>query len=273
MKSISDVISRLYGDNKPAMVWWGKQTLKQNQYFQLDLGGSLFTLQRKPNEWHWYTFRQELETNLTSIRFLDQFQTTTSPERYAAQSATGDFVLFPKLADRPVVIKTVPPVSILPGEATQIYVSTALWFGLSLGEESRKVKEFQTRVLSDTWMGPNTMQGELCYASQTAARTSLDELQLRPYRAFTPVRISNKGNDLLELKKFSLPAPLLSLFATESGYLWTNSITVARQKDGNVEINISSGAPAEAGNSELLMEPRVKPDKNALVKTLGVLFG
>ena len=85
---------------------------------------------------------------------------------------------------------------------------------------------------SDTWFGPSTLEGELCYESKTAVRFNLDNVPRRPHRAISVVRIRNRTDTQLSLERLKIPLPNLSLFGTEDGQLWTESITLERDEDG-----------------------------------------
>jgi hypothetical protein len=89
----------------------------------------------------------------------------------------------PMLADRPVVVRARQSVFIPPGEEAMLYLSTPVWVSIDLGEPARALREIPVLRLSDTWFGPSTREGELCYAARTHARNHLDQVPRRPHRA------------------------------------------------------------------------------------------
>src|SRR5690625_5517561 len=75
--------------------------------------------------------------------------------------------------------------------------------------------EIPTKILSDTWFGPNTQMGTLCYASKTYTRSSRQEVTPRPHRAVTPVTVRNQSEELLSIDKLSIPVPHLALYGRD----------------------------------------------------------
>ena len=74
-----------------------------------------------------------------------------------------------------------------------IYVSSPVWIRLETATGTL-LDELPTIRQSDTWHGPNTREGELCYASRTFCRTNIDALPIRQNRALSPVIIYNHEN-------------------------------------------------------------------------------
>ena len=127
---------------------------------------------------------------------------------------------------------------------------------------------------SDTWFGPSTREGELCYGSQTNCLLHLDELPFRPHRAITPVMVKNKAETALLIERMSLPVNYLSLFHASSGQLWTQTITMERREEENVAtLQLAKGLPSQAGRAMPVCGPRLKSDKRVLMRALTALFG
>src|SRR5690606_5680646 len=116
---------------------------------------------------------------------------------------------------------------------------------------------------SDTWFGPSTREGELGYAARTNARLDLEQMRPRPSRAVTKVVVRNVGDDNLRIERLNLPVPQLSLFVNRQGLIWTNSITVERDRLGALaKVTTSRRPPEEAGNLKELTGARVHDDRN-----------
>ena len=118
----------------------------------------------------------------------------------------GEIALTPALADRPVVARPEKPFCLPAGAEAVVYVSSPLWVVLSTAQDL-KLAEIPIVRPSDTWLGPSTREGELCYASRTFLRLSLDNLPRRPHRATSMVRILNHADTALPLRALKLPAP------------------------------------------------------------------
>jgi len=146
------------------------------------------------------------------------------PSRYSFARAPTELCLRPRLLDRSVVFKAYQPVHVPPGEKVVFYISSPVCVSLELGDPAMTLLELPSQRLSDTWFGPSTQEGELCYAAKTRARNSLEDLPLRPHRAVTPVTIHNRADDILAIDKLSIPVPLLAVYADAKGSLWTQSV-------------------------------------------------
>ena len=126
---------------------------------------------------------------------------------------------------------------------------------------------------SDTWFGPSTLSGELCYASTTQGRLYLSDLPQRPHRAISPVRIKNQAEKPLLLTQFSLPTPYLSLFDTEDGGLWTEAVTLLNDDDTDMaKVSFSESPPAPYAKAKKITKAREKKDRNMLLNTFSTLF-
>ena len=127
--------------------------------------------------------------------------------------------------------------------------------------------------LSDTWFGPSTLEGELCYASTTHCRLNVKELPQRTHRVITPVLIRNQANTTLLLERLNLPTPLLPLYCSSSGQLWTPQVTLTREKDGDqAELIIDNKPPVEAGQLLKLNEARDIADNGVLFRAFNTVF-
>lgn len=180
--------------------------------------------------------------------------------RFAFSGRGGRLRLQPLLAERAVVVHPESPLLLPPGENATLFVSSPVWLALQFGAPPRTLLELPSLRPSDTWFGPDTRVGELCYAMKTAGRLSLDELPLRPHRAITPVRIRNRAPDALLLERLKVPLPYLSLYR-RGGRLWTNHLTLVREQDGDLAaLQLGRGAPEEAGTLAPEKSPEPRPE-------------
>jgi hypothetical protein len=121
-------------------------------------------------------------------------------------------------------------------------------------------------------MGPSTGEGELCYATETAARLERPSGSLHPHRALTELRIRNGGSDTLHLERVNLAVPYLSVYADPEGALWTESVVLERTPSaptGRLEVG-HPPVPSEAGR---IAAPRLSPSPGGvLVRAFSALF-
>jgi hypothetical protein len=191
-------------------------------------------------------------------------------QRIGLQDAPKEVTLRPALADRPVVARPRVPLTLPPGRQVAIFLSTPLWVQLEADGSPQTLLDVPTFRPSDTWFGPSTVRGELCYASVTQAHMDLAQLERLPHRVISAVVIYNRANDPLMLKRLKLPAGQLSLFADERGFLWTQSLTLERESSTESDLvfmHLGAKPPAEAGDTQRVSSPR-EPDRGRFVRAL-----
>lgn len=248
--------------------WWGKFKIDREQSRQWHIGPLKLIIRCLTDEWQVAHERLEnFDDNNGNWEITD---TDELPEilgnkaRYIFRQTTGLLTITPLLADRPVISRPNTPFNLTAGEEATLYVSSPLWLELTVGNSRKKLKEIAIQRPSDTWFGPSTREGELCYASTTHCRLHLEELPKRLHRAITPVLIRNEADTTLLVERINLPAPLLPLYASSSQQLWTPQIKLIRKRDGDMaELNIEERAPQEANDVVRLSEPRKTVDSGA----------
>ncbi len=245
-----------------ATPWWGTFPYRENESRSFAIGPLRFMIRRQTREW---------------LIFRDTFE-AAAEEKIAARHITGPgaehLELAVALADRPVVSRPVVPLAIHPGQEVTVYVSSPVWVMIGVGDPPRPLQEIPTQNLSDTWFGPSTMEGQLCYASTTSCRVRLSELPPRPHRVITPILVRNEAETPLLLDRIKLPVPLLSIYARADASLWTQSVVMTRNREENIAaLKIADGPPAELGDTHHLGGPREKMASRTLIDQLGALFG
>lgn len=194
--------------------------------------------------------------------------------RYVRRDDADTLRLMPALADLSMVIRPYHPFYIPAESDCTIFLSTPTWMRILVSERNDQLLELPVTVPSMTWVGKTTMDGELCYASNTFARLNIEAVHKLPWRAITPARIVNRRKDSLLLERFSLPTTLLSLYQSDSGQLWTPEVTVTCEKDmAEAKLSIGARTPSAAGHCKRLSPARQEPGKGGLVKALDRLFG
>jgi len=197
-----------------------------------------------------------------------------SLSRFGVSGEDESLILQPALADRSFVSTPERPFYVPAGEEVTIYVSTPLWVQLFVGKESRMLDELPIRRPADTWFGPNTQTGEVCYASRTFCRLQFDPQQTRPYRATTSVLVKNKANSSLYLDRIQLPVPYLSIYCEPSGVdLWTNDVVLERvEGDDLVPLHVQADAPASAPRAVMVAQPRQQAGESIMIRAFETFF-
>jgi hypothetical protein len=193
--------------------------------------------------------------------------------RYSFQKTASKIKVSPQLADRAVVVRPEASLYISQGETVSLYISTPLWFRIDAGDPSRKLMELPLIRPSDTWFGPNTMEGETCYNTRTKARLTLADVPLRSHRAVTPIQIRNRAEDALLLERLRLPVQHLSLFRDEAGFLWTERVMLEREKGNeHVSVNVGEGAPKDVAGAKRVTRPREEVKSSLILRPFAMLF-
>lgn len=260
--------------------WWGRFSVNEEQTIQWQIGPLKLAVQRLLNEWQIAYERDETLAEEANGWQLDQTAPDVNTlgyahtERYTFDQTSPILWVLPALADRPVVTRPLNPFYIASGEKTVVFVTSPLWVSIAVDDPPKKLQEMPIRRPSDTWFGPSTMEGELCYASRTHGRLNFDNVPLQPHRAITQVTISNRAISQLLVERLSLPVPFLSLFESPDGLLWTQAVTMVHTREtGMATFDVEKSPPAQASQVKLVSEPRQIPGQNMVIRAFGVLFG
>jgi hypothetical protein len=264
-------------DTRSSMPWWAPREVAENQGLRCVLGPLTLTLFRSTDAWRVWIARGEADESRPAearLEILDCMPDDGDSERFVFARSPGHLRLRPLLADRPVVVNARQSVFIPPGEQTTLYLSTPVWVSIDLGEPAQSLKEIPVLRMSDTWFGPSTREGELCYAARTHARSHLDEVPRRPHRAVTPVTVRNEARSLLPIEKLNLPVPLLAVYGAEDAGLWTEAVHLTRAADNDLAaLRVVPGVPALAPGAKRLSGPRIEHGRGGLVRAFSGLFG
>ena len=196
--------------------------------------------------------------------------------RHVISKSQGTVQIRPRLANLPVVVRPSTEVSIEAKEKVTIYVGTPMWVEAEVAtvdDLEIQLIDAPLQVLSQTWFGANTRQGELCYAASTRARLHLENIEPRHDVAVTEVTVSNSSRTAIRFDVIKLPAPSLSIYRGPAGWFWTDRISVTQHgAEGPSEL-IIEGLPSTPGRqAELYRTPRSPAPERTLVSALGSLL-
>ncbi len=257
--------------------WWGSFSLEIGQTARWRIGPLDLWVQRHANEWRLVHESSGDPLDESLVRTIPA--TDVDPDRFEdvqrfAMSGTGSrLTLKPALADRPVISRPSTPFHLPAGEEATVFVSTPVWLGFRVGDgDGKLLRELAVARPSDTWFGPNTREGELCYTSRTYFVLDRDNLPGLPHRATTAVRILNRADEELTVDRMRLPAPQLGLYATPSGQLWSQDVTYERTEGDDAELRVRSKRPRSVADASLVAEPRVPVRGNLVVRAFSSLF-
>lgn len=257
-------------------VWWGSQSFEPGQGRHWHMAGMDLSIIRQVREWQLQIHRTATQSEDNHSWHRDD-RLPDSPlgelRRYVFRQTSAELKLLPRLADRSVVIRPVMPLFVPPGQDITFYVSTPIWLSCHVEGQDTPLLDIPVVRPADTWFGPDTVKGEICYATQVTGRLELNQLTPRAFRAVTPVQISNLGNDLMPVERINLPVPFLPVYAAESGRLWTPTLHVTAEARQKVpRIRIDNNISTEAGHVTLLSPARRGSDEHALIRVFDTLF-
>lgn len=254
--------------------WWGAVPLPENNSFLLNSKTFSLAVEHKSKEWCIHALQEKVtddkDNEFQSV--IGEFSPINCGDvsRHIINSKSVTLEVKVSLADRTVVCRPKSPITIVPGASVVIYLSTPIWLTIGVvNDEFTLLKEMATQRLSDTWFGASTMEGELCYASQTIGRLDLDKLPFRAQRAITPLLIENKADNDLIFERIALPVPSLSLFTSKTGQLWTQNVGLIREDDGGYA-KLKLGHPQP--DSTLINGPRIDLGQGQLIRAFSAIF-
>ncbi len=255
--------------------WWGRWSLPQGRIGRWSVGPLDIWLEHTPAEWRLGLDRpRDAADSTLDIQVPTDAEWPESlSERLRFAGATGDTQpeLRIALADRPMVSRPENPFYVPAQGRVTLFLSSPAWVQFYLGDA--RAHEFPVYVPSDTWFGPNTVEGELCYATRTQARLALEDVPERPHRVVTPLTIHNKALDALFLERVNLPVPRLPVYADRHNRLWTPAVRMEREEDQDMAaMKIDAGPPAEAEGAERIAEPREVGGRHVMVRAFSALF-
>lgn len=277
-------------DPAPSLApWWGTVKLDVGQAGHWAVGPCALWIHRSDKEWRLVEDRSsdpmENHSAYTVPIPPEDWEAITNPDdptgtltRFGFQKTKDTLTLHPVLGDRPFVVRPEEPIVVGPKERLTMYVSTPVWIRVTFGAGTPLEHDVPAYRPSDTWFGPNTRDGEVCYATRTTGRMQLDNLPLRMHRAVTPILIFNRASEVLPIERIQIPVQYLALFESpEDHFLWTQSIKMHRKEGAEgADVRIEEGAPKDARTSERITPPREEVKEGLAVSTfraIGSLFG
>jgi len=257
--------------------WWGVVGIPPGETHHWRIGPLDLWIKRLTGEWRvaYGTADDPMDSSLESERLREDpdLAALGEVERYAVDDTAEALTLEPALADRAIITRPETPFHVPAGEQVTVYVSTPLWVRIAAGDPPDRLREGPISRPSDTWFGPNTREGELCYASRTRFVLNLENAPMVPHRATTALLIRNRADDALSLERINLPVETLSLFQGPDGRIWTPDVRLERTaEDEFAELHVGSGEPEQAKGATRIAEPRRKPSGNAVIRAFSSLL-
>ena len=253
--------------------WWGTLEVPMGSSRHLQVGPLDLWIGRAVGEWQ-VSHRTDPNAGVdgaTPASHSDTPSPDATARRYALAGDAPTLRITPRTADRPTVIRPVVPLTVLAGQEVHLFCSLALWVELAAGP--LVLATLATQRPSDTWFGPNTREGELCYASSTAARLDSDQLPPATHRAVARITLRNRGDAPMPIERIKLPVTGLPLFVDAHATLWLPALTLVRHGHGDeASLTVDEGPPPDAGDARPMAVDNARPRENALIRALGAFW-
>lgn len=258
--------------------WWGEFELDAGQRGRWHIGSLTTSAQHQESEWHIChinTGSNAAESEPSEFtRDAEPLGAEAKCYRHLVKPVKQPLQVLPALADRSVVTRPLIPFYLYPGQQVLLYVGTTVWFQVYAYPSGPLLLDIPIQRPSDTWFGQSTLEGEICYAARTHAILNLNEVPLHPFRAVTPVKITNNAEEPLLLERLLLPITHLSVFSSSNGRLWTEELSILCDEEmRSAHLHLGKGAPPAAKDAQRLNKPRIPPNRGVLTRALGAIFG
>ena len=259
--------------------WWGRHTVGPDRTDLWQIGPLDLWVQHLSHQWK-LSWKHGNDWLLPRVRAVPGSKgEPIPPDAQQVHCVFGsdsreEVIFAPSLPDRPVVSRLATPLQVLPDETVTLYVLSPLWLRVEMAHPMKLLQEIPIYRLSDTWFGPMSSLGELCYASTVPAFLDLREVPLRLHCVISAVSIRNLGSDSLALDRVNVPLPRLSLFYSPRTGFWTDAFSLERKDDTEMaEIKLTHQPPHDASPSQFVSGPR-RPDaeSGSVIRAFSAFF-
>ncbi len=181
--------------------------------------------------------------------------------RWATKDAPHHLRIRPVFPDRPLVVKSEHPFTLLGKADARVYTRVPLWVRVDAiddaGGGASRLTEVPTEVLSETWWG-DFLDGELAYWVRTRALRQLHDELFEPHMVVCTLQLRNLSLDDLQVEKLVLRVEHLSIFE-RPGQLWAEEIRVDYHGEAEgSETHMDDHAPEEAGDATEISPARAQ---------------
>jgi len=259
--------------------WWGETEIQHDKCLQLFCGDLQLEILPKQNEWLvQYQLSKELtvfKVELAYISDSDDSIEFENKQRFVSSALPDHVILQPALADRAITCKPKVTVSLFPKQQISLFVGLPLWLQLHMDGIETAILDIPTVRISDSWFGPDSRRGVICYAS-----TNNEQLDLKPTinhgtRATLEVSVKNNSDQILSLDKVSIPVPNLALYVDKEGKFCTRRVSLTREQDENASLAIDDVMSCGLADSDVTLVTKAREDigRSKITKALSALFG
>jgi len=253
---------------------WGRHECVAGQIYACSMAQLRLWLMRNSQGWL-VASRHIRATQFEPLHPVEEEPEQLDWQRFVTPSVTSALRVVPVLPDRPVVSRPEARIEIAPRHTGRFLVTIPVWLRVQLDmAHPVTLCEFPTQVLSKTWFGHPSEEGEIGYALTTRARQELSELTDVEGRAICPVLLENSTHEELTFAQLLLSVQHMSVYQTGDGKLWTNECRLGYT--GSIfpaSLTFGRTAPEQAKDSRMVSGPRVAPASGLTARVIaGTIF-
>jgi hypothetical protein len=210
--------------------WWGNAIVAEDQSHFWKIENYVLCVDHHQQEWR-FSEQHHAEQPLQYTKFI-------------AKNMTQEILVRPCLPNRPLVLQLHEPLYLQPHTDTLLYFSLPVWIRIEFPRLMQDLAEFILTPLSDTWWGPNTYSGQLCYAHATQPTTQVESMPPSQTQAYCPIFLNNQTSKPVFLQHLYLPLSFLTLYESAHHDLWTEQLNIYPSNLSQMpELFITQGAP------------------------------
>ncbi|WP_342807616.1 DUF432 domain-containing protein [Alteromonas sp. M12] len=261
---------------KKQLPWWGEFTFALSETKCWRIRERLIAIKRGQGEWTIWNHETTAEIDLpisTDKSISNESFEDVEFSRYLLENTSDTLLIEPSLADRAMVVRPSRPLVVLPEEQINVFVSTPLWMTILIPNHPLPMADIPFWRPSDSWFGPSTMEGDLCYSKYTDAKMDIKRLEKRSHRATTMVTIKNAQEKPLTIDKLNLPVPALKLYVNQDGEFWTDQVSIMQRLEHTKSVShVRHSPPDKIQLMELVSESRELSKKSSFLSSIASLI-
>lgn len=230
---------------------WEEKTLRDGEWLRFGFGELDLILLNAYEEWRVAMVDDE-HKNVGEKGVLSDLSEDLVWKRWDNDPKDTKVLFRPTFPDMPVVARPHSVLNLSPRGDAAFFIGIPAWVEILAECQGQMIEltEYPTQVLSKTWHG-NNLEGQLGYALKTYARRIFDMEKWPEHDVVCPIKISNKGDELLPFDKLYLETDHLSVFEKD-GRLWSNAAKVSVGDEGSDLNNITYTKKPAAPNDDAI---------------------
>ncbi len=254
---------------------WEEKTLPDGKWLRFGFGELDLILLNAYEEWR-IAMVDEAHRDLGETGDLADLSEDLEWKRWDNDPKDSKVKFRPTFPDMPVVARPHSVLNLSPKGEAAFFIGIPAWIEVVAECQGQMFEliEYPTQVLSKTWHG-NNLEGQLGYALKTYARRVFDMERWPDHDVVCPIKISNKGDELMPFDKLYLETDHLSVFEKD-GRLWSNAAKVQVGGEAGSDLNniiyAKKPAPPNDDATELTPPRKGYVRKSTMGATLDKVF-